>query len=115
MVAASPLPKTGLSLASFSTEESGRRFLSRSSAAERRDQVVEEARVVRRGEVLVRRGGELVLVLAGDLPLQRGQRGVVAHRQAGARLAVLRDRQADVAGADRGERLEPRRGVAARR
>ncbi len=31
MVAASPLPKTGLSLDSFSTEESGRRFESRSS------------------------------------------------------------------------------------
>ncbi len=30
MVAASPLPKTGLSLASFSTEESARRFWSRS-------------------------------------------------------------------------------------
>ena len=62
-------------------------------AAERRDQVVEEARVVRRGEVLVRGDGELVLLLAADLPLQRGQGGVLAHRQPGARLAVLRDRR----------------------
>ena len=38
--------------------------------------------------------GELVLLLAADLPLQRGQRGVLAHRQPGARLAVLRDRRA---------------------
>ena len=76
-------------------------------AAERRDLVVEEPGVVRRGEVLVRRGGELVLLLAPDLPLQRGQRGVVAHRQAGARLAVLRDRRDDVARPDLRQRGEP--------
>ena len=69
-------------------------------AAERRHLVVEEPGVVRRREVLVRRRGQRVLLLAADLPLQSGQGGVLAHRQAGARLGVLRDRQPDVARPD---------------
>ena len=52
----------------------------------------------------MRRGGQRVLLLAADLPLQRRQGGVLAHRQAGARLGVLRDRQPDVAGPDLRER-----------
>ena len=80
-------------------------------AAERGDLVVEEATVVGRRHLLVRRRGQLVLRLAGDPPLERGQGGVLAHGQAGARLAVLRDLQADVAGTDRAEGLELARGV----
>ena len=57
------------------------------------------------------RGGQLVLRLAGDAPLQRRERGVLAHREPGAGLAVLGDVEADVAGTDRAERLEPARGV----
>ncbi len=96
--------------------ESGAQVLVALEAAERRDQVVEEARVVRRREVLVRGGGQLVLLLAADLPLERGQRGVLAHRQPGARLAVLRDRQPDVARAGSGPSAVSRPcGVSARR
>ena len=55
----------------------------------------------------MRGDGELVLLLAADLPLERGQRGVLAHRQAGARLAVLRDRRREVLRADLGQRGQP--------
>ncbi len=80
-------------------------------AAEGGDLVVEEATVVRRRHLLVRRGGQLVLRLAGDPPLQRGEGGVLAHRQPGAGLAVLRDLQADVAGADLAQRGQLAHGV----
>ena len=114
IVAAAPLPNTGLSVASFSTVESARRFWSRSRPAERRDLVVEEAPLVRRREPLVRRGRELVLLLPADLPLQRGQGGVLPHRQAGARLAVLRDVEPDVARTDLRQGREAAPGVARR-
>src|SRR5699024_10349126 len=42
------------------------------------------------GQVPVAGGGQLVLVLAGDTHLAGGDRGVLAHRQAGAGLRVLR-------------------------
>ena len=106
------MPKTGFSLPSFSAVESGAQVVVLVEAAERCHQVVLEPGVVRRGEVLVGGGGELVLLLAADLPLDRGQRGVLAHREAGAGLAVLRDGQADVARADGGQRGEPAAGVA---
>ena len=109
IVAPSPLPNTGLSLASFSTEESGRRFWSRVRPEVGRDQVVEEAAVVGGGEVLVARGGELVLRLAADRPTRAAvMRGVLAHRQAGARLGVARDLGHELARPQPGERLEPR-------
>ena len=69
--------------------------------AERRQQVVEEAPLVRRREPVVGGGRELVLLLPADLPLHGGQRGVLAHGQPGAGLAVLRDVESDVAGPDR--------------
>src|SRR5699024_5064410 len=59
-------------------------------AEERGDQAVLEARVVGGGQVPVAGGGQLVLVLAGDTHLAGGDRGVLAHRQAGAGLRVLR-------------------------
>src|SRR6478735_3755452 len=80
-------------------------------AAERGDEVVVEALLVGAREVVVGAGGQLVLRLAGDSPLQRRERGVLAHRELRAGLAVLRDVEADVAGADRAERPEPARGV----
>ena len=49
--------------------------------------------------------GELVLGLAGDAPLLRGDRHVLAHRQAGARLGVAGHLDADVGGAEREGRL----------
>ena len=67
---------------------------------ERRELVVEEPGVVRRGEVLVGGRGQRVLVGPRDLPLQRRQRGVLPHRQTRPRLGVLRDRQPDVPGPD---------------
>ena len=70
-----------------------------------------EALLVGAGEVVVRARGQLVLRLAGDAPLQRRERGVLAHRELRAGLAVLGDVEADVAGTDRAERLEPARGV----
>ena len=80
--------------------------------AERRELVVEEALVVRRGQVLVGRSRELVLVLAGDPPLQRGQGGVLAHRHLRPGLAVLRDGQPDVARTDLGQSGQLALGVA---
>ena len=71
IVAVGPEPKTGRSVASFSSEESGRRVSSRVRPQERRHQVVEEAALVRGGEVAVAGRGELVLGLAGDAPLER--------------------------------------------
>ena len=75
-------------------------------AVERRDQVVLEAAVVRRRQVVVRGHGQLVLRLASDLPLEGGQGSVLAHRELGAGLTVLRDRRHDVAGADLGQGRE---------
>jgi hypothetical protein len=62
----------------------------------RRDQVVEEAAVVRRRGLLVARGRELVLRLARDAVLLRRDRRVLAHREAGPRLGVARDVRDDV-------------------
>ena len=45
--------------------------------------------------------------LARDLPFERGQRGVLAHRQPGARLAVLRDGRDEVLRAHLGEGGQP--------
>ena len=72
MVAASPLPKTGLRVASFSTEESGPQVLVALEPAERRDQVVEEParRTPRRGAGAKRRRARPAR-LATDPPLQR--------------------------------------------
>ena len=56
--------------------------------------------------LLVRGDRQLVLVLAGDAPLERGQRRGLAHRQPGARLAVLRDRRSEVLRAHLGQRGE---------
>jgi hypothetical protein len=72
-------------------------------AVERGDQVVLEAALVRRRQVVVRGHRQLVLGLTGDLPLQRGERGVLAHGQLRPGLAVLRDRGNDVGRADLGE------------
>jgi hypothetical protein len=55
----------------------------------------------------VRAHGQLVLLLAADLPLGGGDRRVVAHRQAGARLGVARHLRHELAGPDAGQRLEP--------
>ena len=97
MVAASPLPKTGFERgraspgwcrgAGSGRASSPRYGVTRSSR---------KPRVVRRGQPLVRRERELVLLLAADLPLERGERGVLAHRQPGARLGVARDRRREV-------------------
>ena len=78
----------------------------------RRDEVVEEPAVVGGGQTLVRPQGQLVLGLAGDAPLLGGDRHVVAHRQAGARLDVARRRRDQVARTDRGEGLGPVHGSA---
>src|SRR3954465_8347030 len=63
------------------------------------DEVVVEAAVVGGGEALVAAGGQLVLLLPRDAPLQRHLRRVLAHRQTGARLLVARDLRDDLAGA----------------
>ena len=70
------------------------------------DEIVEEAAVVGGGEVLVARGGEGILILAGDAHLARGDGGVVAHRQAGARLGVARLLRDETRGADLAEQLD---------
>src|SRR5699024_5699039 len=56
----------------------------------RGDEVLEEALVISLGQVLVGGRGELVLLLAGEVHLAGGDRSVVTHGQAGARLAVAR-------------------------
>jgi hypothetical protein len=72
-----------------------------------RDQVVEEAPVVRGGEALVRGQRQGVLRLAVDLPAPGGDRGVLAHRQAGARLGVAGNLRAErLLGAELGGGLE---------
>src|SRR3954447_25839516 len=76
------------------------------------DEVVVEAAVVGGGEALVAAGGQLVLLLTRDAPLQRHLRRVLAHRQTGARLLVARDLRDDLAGAHAGERLEASAGRA---
>ena len=70
------------------------------------DQVVEEAGVVRGGEVPVRGQGQLVLLLTAHAPLSRGQRLVLAHGQPGAGLAVAGRDRGEVRRTDRAERLE---------
>jgi hypothetical protein len=72
-----------------------------------REQVVEEAAVVGRRELVVAGGGKLVLGLAGDAPVGRGQGLVLTHGQAGARLGVARDLGDDLAGAQAGQGLDP--------
>ncbi len=71
IVAPSPLPNTGLSVASFSTRRVRAQVLVAGQPEVGRDQVVEEAAVVGGGQVLVRADGQLVLLLAADLPLLR--------------------------------------------
>ncbi len=71
------------------------------------DQVVHEAALVGGGELVVALHRELVLLLAADFPLRGHQRAVLAHREAGARLLVARDRRDDVAGAQPGQLLQP--------
>ena len=83
-------------------------------APEGRDLVVEEAALVGRRETLVGGGRERVLLLPADLPLQGGQGGVLPHRQLRARLAVLRDVEADVARTDGRERGQASLQVAGR-
>ena len=78
-------------------------------AAVRGEQVIEEAGVVGGGEVAVAVEGQLVLGLAGDLPLGRGERLVLAHGQAGARLARVRGIRGEVLGPEPAEDLEPLR------
>ena len=73
----------------------------------RRHEVVEEPALVGGGEALVARHGQLVLVLAGDPPALGGDRLVLAHRHAGARLGVARDLGHDLAGAQVAEQLQP--------
>ena len=55
-----------------------------------RHQVVEEPAVVGGGEVAVARDRQLVLRLPADLPLPGGDRRVLAHREPGAGLGVVR-------------------------
>jgi hypothetical protein len=84
IVAASPEPKTGPSVASFSRSCPGAGCVA-FDAEERRHQVVEEPAVVRGGEVGVRGDGQLVLLLAAishssavsaaDSPIDRPVRG----------------------------------------
>src|SRR3954447_7583687 len=76
----------------------------------RLDEAVGEAAGVGGGQALVAARRELVLLLARDAPLERHLRGVLAHRQAGARLLVARDLGDDLARAHARERLEPRAG-----
>ena len=106
-MAASPLPKTGLRPRELLHRGVGAQVLVALEALEGGDEVVEEAPVVRRGEVLVRGDGELVLLLAADLPLDRGERRGLPHREPGAGLAVLRDRRREVLRADLGQRGQP--------
>src|SRR6266536_2111766 len=73
----------------------------------RGEQVVEEAPLVGGGQVPVRHERELVLLLAADVPLTGGQRGVLAHRQAGARLAVARRVRDELGGPQFGGGLQP--------
>ena len=73
---------------------------------ERREQVVEEASLVGGSEVVVAGRGELVLRPAGDGPLARGLRHVLAHRQPCARLGVLRDRRHEVPRAETAQRSQ---------
>jgi hypothetical protein len=50
--------------------------------------------------------GQLVLGLPGDLPLRRGQRLVLAHRQAGARLPRIRGIGSQILGTEPAEDLQ---------
>ncbi len=69
-------------------------------------EVIHEAAVVSGRQVLVARRGKLVLLLALEAPLLRHERGVLAHRKAGARLGVAREVGDDLARADLRERLD---------
>ncbi|CAM5744447.1 hypothetical protein MAUB1S_02002 [Mycolicibacterium aubagnense] len=75
-------------------------------AQERADQVIEEAAVIGSGHVLVAGSGQGVLVGALDAHLLGGLSGVLAHREAGAGLAVDRDLDAD-GGRQLADELEP--------
>ena len=86
---------------------SARRFWSRVETEVRRHEVVEQAPVVRRGQSLMGTQRELVLLLAADLPLDRSERRVLAHRQPGAGLGVLRGRRHEMRRAHLGQRLQP--------
>ena len=73
----------------------------------RRHEVIEEALVVRGRQTVVTAHGELVLLLTADPPLARHQRRVLAHREAGARLRVLRDRGHDLLRPQLRQRTQP--------
>ena len=108
VIVASPslVPKTGLSVDSFSTVEPGRRLSSRVRPRNGVDEVVEEAAVVGSCHVLVAGSGKFVLVLALDAEFLGSDRSVVTHRLAGARLAVARNLQAEHARTDVAEQLD---------
>src|SRR5690606_8071182 len=69
------------------------------------EQVVEEARVVGRGRVLVARESEPVLLLARDVPLLRRDLHALAHREPGPGLDDAREARFEVLR----PQLEPRR------
>src|ERR1700733_6419907 len=94
-------PNTGLSLASFSTLESGRRFWSRSRP--RNGTTRSSRKPVSYAAARLR---ELVLLLAGDPPLLGHDRRVLTHREAGARLGVLRDLRDDLLRSEPRQRLQ---------
>ena len=74
-------------------------------AEEAGGQVGEEALLPGLVEVLVGGQGELVLGLARHAHLARGDRGVLTHGQAGARLAVLRLLRGQLGGTDGADEL----------
>ena len=76
-------------------------------AQERRHEVVEEAALVRGGEIPVARRGEVVLGLAGDAPALRGLGHVLAHGQTRARLHIARHLRHDVPWPQPGQGLDP--------
>ena len=73
-----------------------------------REEIVEEAAVVGRRELVVRRQRERVLRLPLDAPALRGDRGVLAHGQPGAWLGVARHIGPErLVGTDLRQRPEP--------
>src|SRR3954466_6402941 len=99
------LPEDGVELRELLGRRVGAQVLVALEATVRRDEVVEEAGVVRLRGVLVRVCGDLVLLLARDAPLPRGDRGVLAHREPGSRLGVARDLGLDLPRAQAAEQL----------
>src|SRR3954467_10555175 len=71
----------------------------------------EEPALPRRRGVAVRLERDLVLLLPRDVPLARGDGGVLAHRQPRARLRVARDLRHDLARAQLAEQLHAIRGA----